>query len=386
MEKIRVLLAGIGGYGALYLKEFLDGDHSAGGGYVFAGAADPFAERSPRFAELKERGIPVYRSPGEFYAAGGRADLAVIAAPIHTHYSYVLACFEQGSNVLCEKPVCGEPDKLEELIRREKETGLFAAVGFQLCFSRDVLALKADIMGGLFGRPLGFKALCMPRRGTKYYRRNGWAGKIRFEGETILDSPLNNACAHELQNMLFLLGEETNRSVPVEGLEAELWRGRPGIENFDAAALRVKTGPGTPLLFYTAHCVEEPMTGPQGEYRFEKALVRWGERPGSGFIAHFNDGRTKPYGEASTPMQKFYDALEAARGARPPACTLESARSHLRCTALAQGFPVTQVPEEKLIRGEAGEGDDFYAVPGLAAAFLKAYGENLLPSEAGFSV
>jgi predicted dehydrogenase len=384
MDKIRVLLAGIGGYGANYLNEFLDGGGE--GGFLFAGAADPFAEKSPRFAELKERGVPVFQSPQDFYAAGGRAELAVIAAPIHTHYPYIMTCFAQGSQVLCEKPVCGELPKMDALIRRERETGLFAAVGFQLCFSRDVQALKADILAGLFGKPLECKTLCMPRRGTKYYRRNAWAGKLRFEGEPILDSPLNNACAHELQNMLFLLGEETGRSAPVESVEAELWRGRPDIENFDAAALRVTTSRGTPLLFYTAHCVEELMTGPMGEYRFERATVRWGEGPGSGFAAYFDDGRVQSYRELASPqkLHKFYDVLEAVRSGKPPVCTLETAREHLRCVSLAQGFPVTPASPERLAQGQGEDGDSFYFIPGLAEAFLRAYGESALPSEIGF--
>ena len=388
MQKVQVLLIGIGGYGARHLGELLDGND---GSFELAGIVDPFAAASPRFGELAARSIPVFLTPAEFYAEK-HADLAVIASPIHTHYPYVLACFENGSRVLCEKPVTGDLAELDELIAREKKTGLFAAVGFQLCFSPDVLALKKDILDGLFGKPLEFKVLRFPRRGTKYYRRNSWAGKLTFEGRTILDSPLQNACAHEMQNMLFLLGEEMNRSAAVEFAEAELWQARPDIENYDAAAIRLRTGSGVRLLFYTAHCIEESTPGPLGEYRFENALVRWGGQAGPGFTAYFDDGTVKSYDTLAkeNDFRKTHDVIEAVRSGATPVCTLETVRSHLQCVTMVQQFPVKKVPPEKLVQATAkdsNEDDDtFYYVPGLAKAFFSAYEKNVLPSEIGFSL
>jgi predicted dehydrogenase len=392
MEKVKVLLAGIGGYGAGYLNEFLADEScrpelfwAADGSFELAGVADPFAAASPRIEDLKARSIPVFQSPAEFFAEK-RADLAVISSPIHTHYPYILTCFENGSNVLCEKPVTASLAELDELIAQEKKTGLFAAVGFQLCFARDVLALKRDILDGIFGRPLEFKALRFARRGTKYYRRNGWAGKLCFEGCTILDSPLQNACSHDIQIMLFLLGEDMKQSASVESVEAELWQGRPDIENYDAVALRLKTGNGTRLHFYTAHCVEESTAVPLGEYRFEKALVRWGGTPDAGLTACFDNGTIKSYSGISQEkrFQKLYDTVEAVRSGIPPFCTLETVRSHLHCVNLVQQFPVKKVPVEKLTQVNADDGEAFFYVPGLRDAFARAYVMNALPSEIGF--
>ncbi|MCL2318918.1 MAG: Gfo/Idh/MocA family oxidoreductase [Treponema sp.] len=394
MGKLQVLLAGIGGYGAQYLGEFLDRENAS---FELAGVADPFAASSPRYGELEARSVPVFKTPEEFYAVK-KADLAVISSPIHTHYPYMLTCFENRSSILCEKPATGSLKELDELIALEKSTALFAAVGFQLCFSRDVQALKKDILNGLFGKPLEFKALRFPRRGTKYYRRNGWAGKLSFDGRVILDSPLQNACAHEMQVMLFLLGETMNRCASVSTVEAELWQARPDIENYDAAAVRLTTGPrnasprnassGVKVLFFTAHCIEESTPGPVGEFHFEKALVRWGETSNEGFTAYFNDGRKKSYDETDKgkPLQKLYDVIEAVQTGIPPVCTLETARPHLQCVTMVQQYPVKKIPQEKLAQGRAEDGDVFYYVPGLAAAFSSAYEKNLLPSEAGFTL
>ncbi|MCO7110464.1 hypothetical protein NIA69_16875 [Gemmiger formicilis] len=79
-------------------------------------------------------------------------------------------------------------------------------MGYQLNYSRDVLALKQDILDGRFGKPIYMKALHAMRRGDKYYARNSWAGHIDVKGCAVNDSPFNNACAHQFQVMTFLLG------------------------------------------------------------------------------------------------------------------------------------------------------------------------------------
>jgi len=387
MNKIQVFLAGIGGYGANYLREFLDAKDPP---FAFAGAADPFAENSSRYAELKERGIPVYKTPDEFFSAGGKADLTVIASPIHTHYPYIISCFKNRSHVLCEKPITGDLSRLDELIAQEKESGLFCAVGFQACFAPDTLELKKDILAGMFGKPVKFKSHNLTRRGDKYYSRNNWAGKLVVEGETILDSPLNNGCSHDLQLMFFLLGNELNGSAEITSAEIELWQGRPDIENFDASALSVTAAGGVPVLYYTAHCVEV-MGGPMGEFQFEKAIIKRNENHDSGYTAYFSNGETKTYNEPDVFKKtgvsvKFHDCLESVKTKIPPVCTLKTVRSHLKCVDFAAKSHVIKVPKEKLESGTNEEGDKFYFIPGLSRAFYKGYEENVLPSKTGFKI
>ena len=379
MEKIKVLLTGIGGYGSWYLNELLDTDDDS---FELVGIADPYASASQRYEELKTRAIPVYKTPLEFYE-DNKADLAVISSPIHTHGPYIHCCLDNKSNVLCEKPVTGSLKEHEELIIAEKKSGLFVGVGFQQCYSRDILELKKDILDGIFGKPLDFKVLRLNARGTNYYHRNGWAGKLYFEGKAIMDSPLQNANAHELQNMLFLLGTEMNSCVKIESAKAELWKGHPDIENYNAVAASFKTDRDVDIFFYTAHCVSDNMNAPLGEYRFENAVIKWVDW---GFTAFFNDGKTKVYGEKGRPrpFQKFYDALEAVKTGIPPVCTLETSLSHTHIVSLVQEFPIVQLPREKLTESKTEDGDSFFQIPGISAALSKAYEERKLPSEIGF--
>ena len=391
MNKTMVLLAGIGGYGAGYLNEMLDAKEPS---FILAGVADPFASGSSRFDELNKRGIKIYKTPKDFFADGGRAELTVIASPIHTHYPYIIDCFENNSSVLCEKPITGNISRLDDLIAREEKSGLFCAVGFQACFAGDTLELKKDIMAGVYGKPVSFKAIHMTRRGDKYYRRNNWAGRLTVEGETILDSPLNNGCSHDLQIMLFLLGEKMNSSAEISSVKAELWQGRQDIENFDAAALGIKTSGNVTGYFYTAHCVDTFGNGPIGEMVFEKAKILRNEKPFSGLCAYsLQDNKLiKSYSEfgKEPELKKLYDSLESTGTGVPPIVTLKTVRSHLNCVDYAAKTPVRKVPAEKLASGvntmNENEKDPFYYIPGLKEAFLRCYAENALPSEIDFEI
>ena len=381
VKATQVVLAGIGGYGEIYIREMLkDANPDA----KLAGIVDPYAGNSPFIGEIHQKGIPLFKTMDEFYAQG-RADLAVVSSPIHTHYSYISSCLNKGTSVLCEKPAWVNLKELDDLIEKEKQSGLFVAVGYQLCFSRDVLELKKDIQAGLFGKPLSMKSIRLMRRGTNYYRRNNWAAKKEYQGALILDSPLSNACGHQMQNMLFLLSDNMETSAGVDSVQAELWKARPDIENYDAAAMRVKAAGGTDLLFYTAHCVPTPKTGPFSEFYFEDAVIRSGTNPGDEFAAYFKNGKIKSYptDTEGRKLRKLFDSIDAVRSGRRPVCTLETSKPHIECVNMVQRFPVTELPADRVSRAADESGDEYYFIPGLEEAFSSCYEKGVLPSEAG---
>ncbi len=374
MNDVSLLLVGIGGYGENYIKELMTRDIP---GVFLAAVADPFLDRSPWKASVLERGIPVFRTPAEFYAAGGTADLVVISSPIHTHYDYIIAALEHGSDVLCEKPVAISLELMDDLIERERKSGRFVAVGYQLCFSKDVRAMKADVLSGLYGSPVRMKSLRLMRRGDQYYARNGWAGKLSCHGEHVFDSPVSNACAHQIQNMLYLLGASSETTSDVTAVEGELWKGRPSIENYDAAALRIHSDTGVELLYYTAHCLDEKKVGPMGVYEFENGTI---VNQDDSFVGTLADGTVRDYSLCAKGerMQKLYDAIECVRTGMRPACSLVTARAHVKCVMLAQRLPV-------LLRYDAekktADGDGYFAIPDLARTYLRSYENWRLPRE-----
>ena len=146
-------------------------------------------------------------------------------------------------------------------------------IGYQWSYSEGILALKRDIQAGRFGAPVRLKAICLWPRPRSYYRRNAWAGKLRDEatGRWILDSPLNNALAHFLHNLLYLLGPTTESSAALARVTAEACRANP-IESYDTAACRACTPDGVELLFYGSHASRDSW-GPRFDLEFEEARV-----------------------------------------------------------------------------------------------------------------
>jgi hypothetical protein len=175
-------------------------------------------------------------------------------------------------------------------------------------------------------------------RNSGYYSRNDWAAKVKDnEGNWILDSPINNATAHFLHNMLYVLGPEVDKSATPTDVTAELYRAND-IENFDTAALRCNTAEGAEVYFLTSHAVPYNI-GPIADYEFEKATVYYAgmQAPGSGFVARFNDGTVKNYGSPdSVPMKKLSDCITAVRNKDAVVCGPEAAKAQTICINGAQ--------------------------------------------------
>jgi predicted dehydrogenase len=396
-----IVLAGIGGYGMIYLSSLLDSPDP--GRFRLAAAVDPAPERCGRLAELRALGIPVFPSLDELPAGGGRdggETLVVISSPIHRHAGQTCLALSRGCHVLCEKPAAATVQDVDRMIAARDRAGKIAAVGYQWSFSPSIISLKRDILSGLFGRPRRLRSLCLWPRDRAYYGRNGWAGrKFGRDGAPVLDSPVNNAMAHDLHNMLFLLGDRPSLSARPVAVTAELYRAN-AIENFDTAALRVFTGRGAEILFYGAHPVFEER-GPEFLFEFERGRVEYAGHPDP-IRAFCDDGSVREYASPGSDRQerKLWTMIDAVSGdsgtaasggrnaspAAPIPCGLEAARAQTLCVNGAQdSMPEPVDFPAPLIRVTGEGGEELRWVDGLADAFADCFEKGILPSEAGLS-
>lgn len=357
----------MGGYGENYVKEYLTRDVL---GSELVAIADPFATKSSLYEEAVSRGIPIFRSPEEFFASH-RADLTVISSPIHTHYPYTMIALENGSNVLTEKPVCFDESQIDAMEEKSRETGLFVAVGYQLCYAPDVLALKRDILSGVYGKPIRFRTIRLMRRNDAYYARSGWAGALLCHGEKVFDSPFTNACAHQYQNMVFLLGKNMDESASSVKCEGSLIRVRPNITNCDTAALKFTASDGTEMFYYASHAIEDVKYGAYSRFEFDKGYV---EEDDGGFVGHTSDGRVIDYTaiRGGEKMEKLWEAVRAVEEKRSPLCTLKTAREHTHAVLLAQAMGVRDLSGSAVAKQD-DKGSVYYTVPGLSDALKEAY-------------
>ena len=343
IDRPRILLVSIGMYGQKYLAEATEKD--VGGDVV--GIVDVAPGLADKFPVIREKAIPVYTSLEDFFSKR-QADLAVISSPIHLHTAMVTACLSHGAHVLCEKPLCLTEEETEAMARASQEAHRFLTLGWQLNYDRAVLKLKKDILSGRFGAPKQFKCLHAMRRGEAYYARSNWAGKITVDGREVLDSPFMNACAHHFQLITFLLGSEMDRAALPEAVEGELYRGNPGVENYDIAALRFTMPRDVKACYYTAHPLKTKNVGQMGVGEFEHGTLTWGK--GQPFRMMTDRGDEILYGmDAETPfMQKLYDAVECVKNGGAPLCGPYAGLGHLRAVQMAQTLPIQDIAPDRI--------------------------------------
>src|SRR5687768_8944687 len=149
---VNVALVGISGYGHSYLGALLDAP--ADERFEIVGMVDPAPQRCRRLSDIAARGIRVYPDIQSLYAHAP-VDLAMLATPIHHHSPQTCFALENGSSVLCEKPVGATVDDARRMLAAERKArgrargrGGFVAIGYQWSFSRAIQALKRDIMSG----------------------------------------------------------------------------------------------------------------------------------------------------------------------------------------------------------------------------------------------
>jgi predicted dehydrogenase len=368
-----VLLVGIGGYGNNYVAALLDQPSPATARLV--GCVDPVPAGAKRLAELHARGVPVHASLDDFFA-NATADLAVISTPLHLHAGQTIDLLRRGCHVLCEKPLCVTPADAARMAAAAREADRLVAIGYQWSFSEPIQALKRDLAAGLFGQPRRFRTLVLWPRDQAYYQRSRWAGRQCDDaGAPILDSPANNACAHYLHNMFFLLG-----ATPAV-VAAELHRANP-IENYDTAALRCTTTSGVELLFITSHAVAN-RDGPHFSLECEGGVIEY--RDGGNLVARFTNGLTRDYGFPNADrMGKLWRTIDDITGHRPTACGVADTAAHTRCVWTAQQSPrgILNFPADS-VRLVDADTEPHLVVAGLDAELRDCYTQWKLPSDLG---
>ena len=373
MAKVKVMLAGIGGYGTGYLARMIE-KYDAGEIEV-AGLVDPYPQSCRHLAAVEARGFKIYASIDEFYAEN-TCDLAVISTPIQFHTTQILTALSKGSHVLCEKPMTGDPADVEKLIKAREESGKFIMIGYQWSHAKAILAMKADVIAGVYGKPTFFKTLILWPRNKAYFNRGiGWAGKIKAaDGTLIYDSVANNAAAHYLHNIFFTMGTSYDEAVEPIETKAQLYRTN-AIENFDTAVIANKFANGAESLYIASHSTDRTLD-PIFEYRFEKGVIAFNEGAAGAdgkkhIIGKLADGTVRDYGDPFCDQMNKLDLaianVTADKWNIP--CGVETATAQVHCIAECAKQPIVNFDEDKK---RLGDGELVY-IDGLYEALVDCY-------------
>ncbi|MFW6217790.1 MAG: Gfo/Idh/MocA family protein, partial [Verrucomicrobiota bacterium] len=362
----RVLLVGLEGFGRSHAQTALE--LSRQNLCRIVGGVDPAHSELADDHPLKSENPRVFADLQQALE-DTEPELVVICTPIHTHRPLAQAALQAGCSVLLEKPGCGSLEEAADLIALAEAAPGFLALGYQMCYNPGNRRLKEDIRRGRFGKPRDFSVSVLWPRPVSYYQRNTWAGRVLTDdGRPVLDSPHNNACAHFLFQLLWLLGETEAGAASVTDLRAALGRAH-AIENCDTTLLEMRTPGGATLRFAASHAVADTLN-PRFRLEFEDATILSGS--GGGLCAHTSGGVVTYPGGSD---QRLKTCLQALSGDAAIPCDARASARHTEVVVAAQTAGVAAAPEELVQRREDGH----VIVAGLAEQIASVCDLQRLP-------
>jgi predicted dehydrogenase len=372
---IRAALVGVSGYGRWHLLMLVE-QALLGRVKLVAATVINQKQEAALCARLRAHGVEIFADYDAMLAAlAGRIDLVLLPTGIHHHAAMTLAALRVGAHVLVEKPLSGSLQEADAIAAAARAAGRVVAVGFQDLYPPLAHEMKRRLLAGEIGRVRRVVVRAHWPRPAAYFTRNGWAGRLRAEGAWVLDSLVNNACAHFLMLALFWAGDTPETAAEPVSVEGTLLRAHP-IETFDTASFRLGTLGGPDIEFHGTHCgaldlrPEVRVVGDSGElvwtYQQSCTLRREGLPPLDSPVPD----------QLSTRLLVLENLLARLRGEPAFIVTPELARAHTRVVNALHAFlPVHPVPPAALDTHEEMAGR-FLRLPGIDAALERAAREG----------
>lgn len=320
-------------------------------------------------AVLKKHKIPTFETVKEFFETES-ADLVIVASPVGFHKTHGMAPLVR-THVLCAAPLMGEHvyaiDLKQEAIRWNHKLG----VGFGWNYTAAMLALKADIAAGKFGKPRALKGMVAPVRSASYYANNAYRGKMYDERARfhVYDGIVTDGGDDLLQNMM-----ELSRSYMTSTVQYRLGRAHE-IETFDTCFIKGVTENGC-SVFYAASAASDVPSLPVFEYAYDKGTVYYDGNKEDRLYAVMADGSEVEYGALLADVSaaaQIASVIASAEDDTKPVCDADDTFHQLILSNLLFDHL------EKVQPLAAEKAGDSVTVPGLGARMQSAYETETLP-------
>ncbi|MCE9591230.1 MAG: Gfo/Idh/MocA family oxidoreductase [Planctomycetes bacterium] len=380
-DKLMLGVTGLGGWAGA-IGQFLEGEAAKPNAcFRFAAACEPDQKtHAARIAELRSRGITVVADIDALLEVPG-IEAVWLPLPIDLHRPFTEKALAAGKAVICEKPAAGSVDDVDAMIAARDKARRPVAIAYQDVYDPTTLILKNMLLAGKIGRITHATVIaCWPRT-DQYYGRAAWAGKMQRNGTWVLDSPVNNACAHYVNIPLFLMGPTLETAAVPAAVEAELYRANP-IENADTVSMRVTLEDGATLLVGMTHACETLVQQQVVIHGEKGTVVRTNDRivieatSGSETLDRQAVGDARQY-----LVRRFHDEVRGLPNQTSLLATLESARSQTVCVnAAAEASRVFDVPGDH-VRSIATPHGTQRAISGIEAALQECVRGNRMLHE-----
>lgn len=378
-DVISIGVAGLGGYaGAIcsMLQEQSRGEQPA---VKLVAVCEPdHVLHAKRIAELRAMRIKVLQRYEDLLTEPIEA--VWLPVPIDLHRPFTEQALGAGKVVMCEKPAAGCIDDVDAMIAARDRSKGTVTIGFQDIYNPPTIDLKRRLLNNEIGRITSATVwACWPRN-SSYYGRASWAGGLRRNGVWVLDSPANNALAHQINLVLFLLGASLTESAAALEVEAELYRVNP-IENYDTCALRLILPGEIPVLVMLTHACARQID-PRIELHGQKGTVRWRHGEQVQISAGGSEQTLPLRGPDWNQIVRRFTRYVRGTLDDGVVATLETARCHSAIVSGAsEAAEVHTVPESLVQTITLPGGERLRTIPGIEALFKQCAESRQLPHE-----
>jgi predicted dehydrogenase len=385
-QPVRVAIIGMGGFAGSHHNVVMELEKE--GLCRLVAACDPawdaFSDRQKEldFAGRGVRCFDDYRALIE--TCRNQLDVITIPTPIHLHAPMHRDAVRAGLAVYLEKPPTLDFQELQAMEAVDSGARFKTNVAFNFIVDADRQALKARLMTGEFGRLLRVCYCGLSPRYTRYYERAPWAGRLKIKDSLVLDSPIGNAMAHYVHNVLYWAGLRDLQDWPeLKTVSAECYRAH-AIQGMDTVLIRGWTASDVEIRLAVSHASDTPRI--QEWFECEKARVVYGV-DGSLDI-HWDDGRSETGGPHQRNLfqdnfRAFFDYIQGRR--TRPVTTLKDSEPFVLLNDLAyiSSGQIGTISPGQVIRTPLAEGGEKLAIVGLDKMADEFLGTGRLLGEQG---
>ena len=255
-------------------------------------------------------------------------DIIDICTPPALHHPMTLAALKAGKHVICEKPLVGSLQQVDEVMAAEKQSKGKLMPVFQYRFGNGIQQAKAIIDAGIAGKPYVGSVETLWRREADYYAIP-WRGKWKTElGGTLMTHAIHphDIFTYLMGDLKSLYGRVATRVNPIE------------VEDCISATVELKSGAIGSLTGTLGSADEitrirlafENVTMESDHSPYNPGAALWSILPRNDATKQRIDALLADWKNVpprfQTQMAWFYEALE---GKRPMPVTSEDSRRSL---------------------------------------------------------
>lgn len=149
--------------------------------------------------------VPVFEDWDEMIAKT-TPDVVIVTSVDATHHTYIIKAMEAGCDVISEKPLTTDEDKLNAIWETQQRTGKKVTVTFNCRFMPPFMRLKELVKSGVIGDVLSvnYQWLLDTDHGASYFRR--WHSEYKNSGSLLI-----HKSTHHFDILNWLLDDEPAR-------------------------------------------------------------------------------------------------------------------------------------------------------------------------------